>query len=126
MKWLRWEWKPSGYGLKRVGRCPFLRQKILPSYSPDTNIPSELTRPSPNARVVAFLKDAGREQVCLSVLTLGEMREGVAALPAVNRRKLLEEGYDTEFPSLSWLASSPGAALRGIRRVVADIVADTQ
>ena len=33
-------------------------------------------------------------------------------------------GLCAEFPSLSWLASSPEAALRGIRRVVADVAAD--
>ena len=33
-------------------------------------------------------------------------------------------GLCAEFPSLSWLASSPEAALRGIRAVVADTVAD--
>ncbi|MDA0323029.1 MAG: type II toxin-antitoxin system HicB family antitoxin [Verrucomicrobia bacterium] len=33
-------------------------------------------------------------------------------------------GLCAEFPSLSWLASSPEAALRGIRRVVADVIAD--
>ena len=33
-------------------------------------------------------------------------------------------GLCVEFPSLSWLSSSPEAALRGIRRVVADVVAD--
>ncbi|MDO8440067.1 MAG: toxin-antitoxin system HicB family antitoxin, partial [Polaromonas sp.] len=31
-----------------------------------------------------------------------------------------------EFPSLSWLARTPEAALAGIRRVVADVVADLQ
>ena len=33
-------------------------------------------------------------------------------------------GLCAEFPSLSWLASSPEAALRGIRRVVADVISD--
>jgi predicted RNase H-like HicB family nuclease len=33
-------------------------------------------------------------------------------------------GLCAEFPSLSWLASAPEAALRGIRSVVADAVAD--
>ncbi|MFB3906563.1 MAG: type II toxin-antitoxin system HicB family antitoxin [Acidobacteriota bacterium] len=33
-------------------------------------------------------------------------------------------GLCAEFPSLSWLASSPEAALRGIRKVVADVVAE--
>jgi len=33
-------------------------------------------------------------------------------------------GLCIEFPSISWLAASPEAALRGIRRVVADVIAD--
>ena len=33
-------------------------------------------------------------------------------------------GLCAEFPSLSWLASNPEAALRGIRRVVAEVVED--
>ena len=33
-------------------------------------------------------------------------------------------GLCAEFPSLSWLASEPEAALQGIRQVIADVVAD--
>ena len=33
-------------------------------------------------------------------------------------------GLCAEFPSLSWLAKGPEAALKGIRRVVAEVVAD--
>jgi len=35
-------------------------------------------------------------------------------------------GLCTEFPSLSWLAKTPEAALKGIRRVVSGVVADMQ
>ena len=35
-------------------------------------------------------------------------------------------GLCAEFPSLSWLAKTPETALKGIRRVVADAVADMQ
>ena len=35
-------------------------------------------------------------------------------------------GLCAEFPSLSWLAKTPEAALKGIRRVVAEVVADMQ
>ena len=35
-------------------------------------------------------------------------------------------GLCAEFPSLSWLASTPEAALRGIRKVVAEVVADLE
>jgi predicted HicB family RNase H-like nuclease len=31
-------------------------------------------------------------------------------------------GLCAEFPGLSWLAASPEAALRGVRRVIADVV----
>jgi predicted HicB family RNase H-like nuclease len=33
-------------------------------------------------------------------------------------------GLCTEFPSLSWLANSPEAALKGIRNVVKDVIMD--
>jgi predicted HicB family RNase H-like nuclease len=35
-------------------------------------------------------------------------------------------GLCAEFPSLSWLAGSPESALKGIRRLVAEAVADMQ
>ncbi len=35
-------------------------------------------------------------------------------------------GLCAEFPSLSWLARTPEAALKGIRRVVSEAVADMQ
>jgi predicted HicB family RNase H-like nuclease len=35
-------------------------------------------------------------------------------------------GLCAEFPSLSWLAKTPEAALKGIRKVVATVVADMQ
>lgn len=35
-------------------------------------------------------------------------------------------GLCAEFPSLSWLASTPEAALKGVRKVVADVVTDMQ
>ena len=33
-------------------------------------------------------------------------------------------GLCTEFPSLTWLAKTPSAALKGIQKVVTDVVAD--
>ena len=35
-------------------------------------------------------------------------------------------GLCTEFPSLSWLASSPEMALTGIRKTIADVIDDMQ
>jgi toxin FitB len=65
-------------------------------YLVDTNIPSELTRPKPDPRVAAFLKEAGKERVYLSVLTLGEICKGIAGLPVSVRRSGLQEWLDTE------------------------------
>jgi predicted HicB family RNase H-like nuclease len=35
-------------------------------------------------------------------------------------------GLCAEFPSLSWLAATPEAALKGVRKLVADVLADLQ
>jgi predicted HicB family RNase H-like nuclease len=35
-------------------------------------------------------------------------------------------GLCVEFPSLSWLAGSPEAALKGIRNIVAEVISDMQ
>lgn len=35
-------------------------------------------------------------------------------------------GLCAEFPSLSWLAATPEAALKGIRKLVAEVVVDLQ
>ena len=44
----------------------------MKGYLVDTNIPSELTREKPDARVAAFLRNAGKENVFLSVMTIGK------------------------------------------------------
>jgi predicted nucleic acid-binding protein len=50
-------------------------------YLVDTNIPSELTREKPDVRVATFLRSAGQSRVFLSVMTIGEICKGIAALP---------------------------------------------
>jgi predicted nucleic acid-binding protein len=65
-------------------------------YLVDTNIPSELTRPKPDPRVTIFLKGVGRDQVYLSVLTLGEIGKGIAGLSDANRKNRLQSWLNTE------------------------------
>ena len=48
-------------------------------YLLDTNIISETRRLRPDPRVSAFLESVGSADLFLSVLTLGELRKGVAA-----------------------------------------------
>ena len=56
----------------------------------DTNCISELVRPKPERRVMAWMDAADEGLLYLSVLTLGEIRRGVAALTQGKRRTHLE------------------------------------
>jgi predicted nucleic acid-binding protein len=71
-------------------------------YLVDTNIPSELTRERPDARVAAFLANAGQSSVFLSVLTIGEICKGIAELPSSQKRTGLQNWLDIEVRS--WFA----------------------
>jgi toxin FitB len=62
----------------------------------DTNILSELTRKKPEPAVEAFLKQAGKEHVYMSVLSLGEIVKGIAELPASRKRQDLEAWLEAE------------------------------
>jgi predicted nucleic acid-binding protein len=56
----------------------------------DTNCISELVRSKPEPRVVKWMEAADESVLYLSVLTLGEIRKGVAGLPQGRRRTQLE------------------------------------
>jgi toxin FitB len=59
------------------------------SYLLDTNVISELTRARPNAKVLAWLRVLPTEEQFLSVLSIGEIRNGVERLDDVPRRERL-------------------------------------
>ena len=61
----------------------------------DTNILSELTRPQPEAQVENFLRRS-KDRVFVSVLSIGEIRKGIAALPMSNKRAMLQDWLDNE------------------------------
>jgi toxin FitB len=56
----------------------------------DTNCISELVRSKPEPRVLAWMEAADERLLHLSVLTLGEIRKGIACLPQSRRRMRLE------------------------------------
>jgi predicted nucleic acid-binding protein len=56
----------------------------------DTNCISELVRSNPEPRVLEWMEAADESLLYLSVLTLGEIRKGVAGLPQGKRRTHLE------------------------------------
>ena len=62
----------------------------------DTNCISEVVRPKPDARVVEWLDAANEETLYLSVLTLGEIRKGLAKLAQSRQRTRLEKWLDID------------------------------
>ena len=56
----------------------------------DTNVISDLIRPRPDPRVVRWVEATDEALLYLSVLTLGEIRKGIAALENASRRARLE------------------------------------
>jgi len=62
----------------------------------DTNCISEMVAAKPDARVLAWLEAVDEGLLFLSVLTLGEIRKGVAQLPQSKRRSQLETWLEVE------------------------------
>jgi toxin FitB len=65
----------------------------------DTNCISEIVRPLPERRVVEWLEETDERLLFLSVLTLGEIRRSVAALPQSRRRAQLEAWLELTLPA---------------------------
>lgn len=62
----------------------------------DTNIISELVRPRPEPKVTAWVASTPEEVLHLSVLTIGEIRKGIASLRDTARRVVLEAWLDSD------------------------------
>ena len=62
----------------------------------DTNIISELVKPKPEANVTEWVENTDESLLYLSVLTLGEIRRRIAALPQSRRRATLEAWLDKD------------------------------
>jgi len=65
----------------------------------DTNCISELVRSNPEPRVLQWIDSTDENLFYLSVLTLGEIRKGVALLPQSKRRTTLETWLELELPA---------------------------
>jgi predicted nucleic acid-binding protein len=57
----------------------------------DTNVLSELRRPRPDRKVVAFITGCALEQLHISVVTLAEIRFGIELVNEPNRRAELND-----------------------------------
>ena len=68
------------------------------SFLLDTNAISEWVRPRPDPGVIAWFTEADEDRVFLSVVSLAELRRGVARLPASRRKTRLDEWLKHELP----------------------------
>src|SRR5437763_12719977 len=64
----------------------------------DTNVVSEWVRPRPDAGVTAWLAEADEDQTFLSVVTLAELRRGIARMARGRRRTRLDEWLRHDLP----------------------------
>ena len=62
----------------------------------DTNCISDVVRLKPEPRVMAWMEGADESLLYLSVLTMGEIRKGLAALQQSKRRSQLETWLELE------------------------------
>lgn len=65
------------------------------SYLLDTCVLSELTKPTPEKRVVQWLSNQADQQLYLSVITVGELRRGVLRLPPSRKKNRLDQWLNT-------------------------------
>jgi predicted nucleic acid-binding protein len=63
----------------------------------DTNVLSELMRPKPEPRVLAWVSEQPRRNLYSTAVTQAEILYGIAALPHGKRRKLLLEAAAAMF-----------------------------
>ena len=84
------------------------------SYLIDTCALSELVRPKPDSRVVAWFEAAPQEALHVSALSLGEIRKGIESLPDGRRRERVAVWLELELPA--WF----GARVLAVDGPVAD------
>lgn len=65
----------------------------------DTNVLSELIRPQPDSKVVAWLREQARSVLFTTSVSRGEMLFGVLVLPAGERRQRLQQEVQAIFDS---------------------------
>lgn len=63
------------------------------SYLLDTNVISELTKQKPQAQVVQWLTTHQASKLYLSVITVGELEQGIRRLPSSQKRVDLTEWF---------------------------------
>ncbi|MFC3326976.1 type II toxin-antitoxin system VapC family toxin [Mesorhizobium cantuariense] len=64
----------------------------------DTNVLSEVTRPAPDARVLDWLSGLDEDRSFISVVSIAEIRRGVALMDEGRKREALAEWLARDLP----------------------------
>ena len=64
----------------------------------DTNVLSEVTRPAPDARVVEWLDGLDEDRAFISVVSIAEIRRGVALMDEGRKREALANWLARDLP----------------------------
>lgn len=68
------------------------------NYLLDTNVLSEVQRPKPDPRVLAWLDQIDEDRTHLSVISVGEIARGVAQLDEGKRKVALQRWLEVDLP----------------------------
>lgn len=68
------------------------------NYLLDTNVLSEVQRPKPDPRVLAWLDQIDEDRTHLSVISVGEIARGVAQLDEGRRKVALQHWLEADLP----------------------------
>lgn len=80
-------------------------------YLVDANVLSEPTKPSPDPRVVAWLR-ANEPDIAVDPIILGELRFGILILPKGSKRRTLERWFDAGIGNLHCLPWEADSGLK--------------
>lgn len=103
-------------------------------YLLDTCVISELIKPTPNPNIIAWINDRPESWLFLSVLTIGEIRKGIAKLPDSVKKTTLQTWLDhdlrqrfnrrildiTEEVAKRWGEIQAAAEQRGVKMPIID------
>lgn len=68
------------------------------SYLLDTNVISELVKHTPNESVLKWIDDINSEKLYLSVISIGEIRKGVAGIQDPRRQEKISQWLEIDLP----------------------------
>lgn len=69
------------------------------NYILDINVISELVKQSPVQSVLKWFDSVDNDKLCISVITLGEIRKGIVGIQNLDRQKQISNWLEIELPA---------------------------